>query len=73
MRTIQTFVLKLMIDSADLERLRGSLQSVSGSQTYPFADEQALLALLHEFAARFGEADSAERLQPAEQGREEEL
>jgi len=47
MRTIQTFVLRLLVDPAAPQELRGALQAVSESETYPFADEQALLALLH--------------------------
>lgn len=50
MRMIQVFVLRLLLDSETPQVLRGSLQRVSESQTLPFSDEQALLALLHRMA-----------------------
>lgn len=47
MRTIQVFVLRLLMDTETPQVLRGSLQKVTEAEALPFADEQALLALLH--------------------------
>jgi hypothetical protein len=44
---IQVFVLRLLMDTETPQVLRGSLQRVTEAETMPFADEQALLALLH--------------------------
>jgi hypothetical protein len=47
MRTIYTFILRLLVDSADAEALRGALQVASQNQEpQPFIGETALLGLL---------------------------
>ncbi|MGB9723022.1 MAG: hypothetical protein ACP5OO_02285 [Chloroflexia bacterium] len=46
MRTIRTFILRLWIDPARPEALRGVLQPLPEGEALPFTDEQALLALL---------------------------
>ncbi|MDE3088634.1 MAG: hypothetical protein KGJ80_04530 [Chloroflexota bacterium] len=46
MRTIQTFVLRLLMDSDAPETLRGALRSVADGTEMHFGDSQALLALL---------------------------
>lgn len=46
MRAIRTFILRLLADSAEPEALRGDLRPLPEGQPMPFADEQALLALL---------------------------
>lgn len=46
MRTIQTFILRLFSDSDEPETLRGALQAIAGSESYPFNDEQSLCSLL---------------------------
>lgn len=48
MRAIRTFILRLLADPAEPEALRGALQAVPEGETHPFADEQALLALLRQ-------------------------
>jgi hypothetical protein len=48
MHTIRVFVLRLLVDSERLHDLRGTLRSVPEGEVYPFADEQALLALLRQ-------------------------
>ncbi len=52
MRTIQTFILRLFIDTDAPETLRGALQGIAESQAHSFTDEQALLNLLR-YAVRF--------------------
>jgi hypothetical protein len=52
MRTIRVFVLRLLVDPAEAKVLRGALQAVPEGETMPFADEQALLALLWQEASR---------------------
>lgn len=47
MRTIQTIILRLLIDTDRPLALRGTLNAVSENQMYQFTDEQSLLALLH--------------------------
>lgn len=52
MRTIHTFILKILSDSTAPHALRGTLQSADGKQeAQPFTDEAALLELLRQMAA----------------------
>ncbi len=51
MRTIRTFVLRLMADTEEPEQLRGSVRSVSNDAEYPFTDAQALLTVLVELSS----------------------
>lgn len=47
MRTIQTILLRLLIDTDHPEAIRGTLQAVDkGKEPVPFRDESMLLALL---------------------------
>ncbi len=46
MRVIRTFILRLLVNSAEPEALRGDLRPMPEGEPIPFADEQALLALL---------------------------
>lgn len=46
MRAIQTFILRLLANSAEPETLRGDLRPMPEGEPMPFADEEALLALL---------------------------
>ncbi len=46
MRTIQTFVLRLLIDSDSPEALRGVIRSVTDNEEFHFVDGQTLLTLL---------------------------
>lgn len=49
MRTVQTFILRLLVDPAEPDALRGALQPVPEGEAQPFADEAALLALLRQY------------------------
>lgn len=46
MRTIQTFVLRLLTTSEEPQTLRGTIHAVSSGEEQPFTDGPALLALL---------------------------
>jgi len=59
MRTIQTFILRLLVDSSEPETLRGDLRPVPEGEAQPFPDEQALLALLHRMASPARESPPA--------------
>jgi len=48
MRTVQTFILRLLVNSAEPEALRGDLRAIPEGEAQPFPDEQALLALLRQ-------------------------
>ena len=51
MRTIQTFVLRLLIDSDHPEAVCGALQTLNeGEDPMPFRHEMALVALLKRLA-----------------------
>ncbi len=50
MRTVRILILRLLIDKDAPEALRGTVQRVTDSQAQPFATEQALLSLLHQWA-----------------------
>jgi hypothetical protein len=49
-RTIQTFILRLLVDPAEPDTLRGALQPVPEGKPQPFVGEQELLALLRRMA-----------------------
>lgn len=51
MRTVQTFILRLLVDPAEPAALRGALKPLPEGETQPFTDETGLLALLHRYAA----------------------
>lgn len=46
MRTIHTFILRLLADSAEPQTLRGVIHAVASGEEQSFAGEAALLALL---------------------------
>ncbi len=46
MRSTQTFILRLLVDSAEPYLIRGSIQSIEQATPLPFADQQSLLALI---------------------------
>jgi hypothetical protein len=52
MRTTQTFILRLFVDTEADQALRGALQAISDNEVHTFTDEQALLALLHRITSR---------------------
>ena len=59
MRTIYTFILRLLVDSADPETLRGTLQVVSQNQEpQPFNSDTALLGLLKRLVSLDGQPGS---------------
>jgi hypothetical protein len=59
MRTIHTFILRLLVDSADPEALRGALQVASQNQEpRPFSSETALLGLLKRLVSLDGQPSS---------------
>jgi hypothetical protein len=62
MRAIQTFVLRLFVDSAEPQALRGSLYSIAHGDAYTFADRGSLLELLDQLTrlaeGQIGPADS---------------
>ena len=63
MRTIQTFVLRLLVDEDEPNTLRGSLRSVATDEENAFADAQVLLRLLRQAIALPAETRRAERAQ----------
>jgi hypothetical protein len=52
MRMTQSFLLRLLIDPDCPAVLRGTLHVVADSQEFAFADEPALLDLLHQVTVR---------------------
>ncbi len=48
MRTIQSFILRLLVDADQPLTLRGVLRCVNDDTDHPFADETALIALLRQ-------------------------
>jgi hypothetical protein len=64
MRTIYTFIIRLLVDNADPEALRGVLQVASQNQEpQPFSDETTLLGLLKRLVTTDGQADSTNQEQ----------
>ncbi len=51
MRAIHTFILRLLVNSAEPHALRGDLRPLPEGEPTPFADEEALLALLRRMLA----------------------
>ncbi len=60
MRTIQTFVLRLFVDTDEPNTLRGSLRLISNEAEYAFVDARGLLDLLQQLAAPPAEIHPAE-------------
>lgn len=60
MRIIQTFVLRLLLDTECPGELRGSLYCIADNSEYAFADAEALLAQLRQVAS-LREPESGER------------
>ena len=50
MRSIMTFVFRLLVDDETPQRINGALQTVINPQTYTFQNSQELLDLLIEFS-----------------------
>ncbi|MBC7228115.1 MAG: hypothetical protein H5T61_12955, partial [Thermoflexales bacterium] len=51
MRAIRTFILRLLVNSAEPQTLRGDLRPMPEGEAIPFADEETLVALLHRMLA----------------------
>ncbi|MCX8006111.1 MAG: hypothetical protein N2688_14340 [Burkholderiaceae bacterium] len=66
MRTVQTFILRLLVDPAEPKALRGALQPLPEGEVQFFQDENALLALLRRHAAVLG-AIAAQPIEPEEE------
>lgn len=47
MRTVKTFILRLLVDTDQPQALRGMLNAVADGNLYSFTDEQSLLRCLH--------------------------
>ncbi len=50
MRTVQTFMLRLLVDPDEPGEMRGALQCMPGSATLSFSGEENLLVLLRRLA-----------------------
>lgn len=61
MRAIHTFILRLLANSAEPEALRGDLRPMPEGEPMPFADEEALLALLHKMLSPPEESPSSDK------------
>jgi hypothetical protein len=64
-RTIQTFILRLLTDPDEPETLRGALQPVPEGEAQPFVGERELLALLYR---PVGHAAAARHREVVEEG-----
>jgi hypothetical protein len=51
MRTIQSFILRLLVDSDRPDMLHGSLRCVTDEYARPFMNERDLVILLHHLSA----------------------
>ena len=58
MRTIQTFVLRLLVDADEPHQLRGALRSVATDEENAFADAQDLVNLLRRLVRQPAKARS---------------
>ena len=66
MRVIQTCILRLLVDADAPQALRGSIRSVTDEQEHPFANEQALLVLLHGMTRHLAGAIPTQEIDDAE-------
>ncbi len=55
MRTIRTFILRLLVDPAEPGALRGAVQAMPGGEALPFANGPALLTLLEQMSGITGQ------------------
>jgi hypothetical protein len=55
LRVIRTFILRLLVNSAEPQALRGDLRPLPEGEAQPFPDEQALLALLRRLTGETAE------------------
>ncbi|MDW8319694.1 MAG: hypothetical protein RMN53_17850 [Anaerolineae bacterium] len=66
MRTVQTFILRLLVDPAEPKALRGALQPLPEGEVQFFQDENTLLDLLRRHTAVL-EAIAAQPIEPEEE------
>lgn len=50
MRTIKTYILRLLVDTDEPQVLRGTVRAVAGDDEHPFADGPSLLTLLRQIS-----------------------
>ncbi len=50
MRTIQTFIVRLVVESEEPEAVRGVVRSITSDEEHTFTDGQMLLALLRQMS-----------------------
>jgi hypothetical protein len=60
MRTIQTYILRLLVDSDEPHTVRGVIQAVADDEEQAFADGQALLTWLRRMSGHAGQAPGRE-------------
>ena len=61
MRTIRTFILRLLEDTDDPQALRGMIRAIAGAEEHTFADGPTLLALLLQMMGRTTDVGRPER------------
>jgi hypothetical protein len=66
MHTVQTFILRLLVDPARPEVLQGALQAVPDGKPQPFDNEVALLAPFRRHIAA-AEAKAAKPIEPKDE------
>jgi hypothetical protein len=59
MRFVQTFLLRLYVDTQTPDRLCGELRPVEKRETYPFKNETSLMELLRQLSKPSDESDQA--------------
>jgi hypothetical protein len=60
MRTIQTYILRLLVDTEEPLTVRGAIRAVADDEEQTFVDGQALLTLLHRISGRAGQVPGKE-------------
>ncbi len=68
MRTIQTLVLRLLVDTEEPNTLRGSLSPISNEAEYSFASARELLDLLQQLGTPLAETHHAKSGNAVEPG-----
>jgi len=69
MRAVQTFILRLLVDPAEPDVLRGAVEPLPEGESRPFVGEEQLLALLRSATRPASEAPATP--EPANSGRGE--
>jgi len=57
MRFVQTFLLRLYVDTQSPDRLCGELRPVEKMETYPFKNETSLMELLQQLSVPSDDSD----------------